>query len=66
MVGEDRHLSILASQWAPVSDAPAFELCDGEREVTYWVKEIPTPQRAAELLEEHGEAPEEEWAPPTN
>ena len=41
-----------------------FELSDGERELTYWVREIPTPQQAAELLEEHGGPPEEEWGNP--
>jgi hypothetical protein len=31
------------------------------RDLTYWVQEIPTPQQAAELLEEHGGPPEEDW-----
>jgi hypothetical protein len=35
-----------------------FELLDHERNVTYWVKEVPTPQQAQELLDEHGELPE--------
>ena len=46
-------------------DAPAgqteehvFELLDHERNLTYWVKEMPTPQQAQTLLEEHGELPE--------
>jgi hypothetical protein len=45
-------------------DDPVYELCDGEREITYWVREIPTPQHAAMLLEEHGGPPEEEWGNP--
>ena len=36
------------------------ELYDIRRHVSYWVHEIPTPERAAMLLEEHGEPPEEE------
>jgi hypothetical protein len=35
-----------------------FELLDHERNVTYWVKEVPTPQQAQALLEENGELPE--------
>ena len=40
------------------TDEPSFELLDHHRNVTYWVKEVPTPQQAALLLEEHGELPE--------
>jgi hypothetical protein len=32
--------------------------------LTYWVKEVPTPQQAQELLEEHGELPEK-WEQPS-
>ena len=35
-----------------------FELLDHEKNVSYWVKEVPTPQQAQMLLEEHGELPE--------
>ena len=35
-----------------------FELLDHARMLTYWVKEVPTPPQAQELLEEHGEPPE--------
>jgi hypothetical protein len=57
------NLSIVAHE---AEDAPAacetdeivFELLDHERNVTYWVEEVPTPQQAQELLEEHGELPE--------
>jgi hypothetical protein len=64
IVGEDGDLSILVPQWAGEMDDPVYELCDGEREITYWVREIPTPQHAAMLLEEHGGPPEEEWGNP--
>ena len=40
-------------------DNPLFELLDHVRDVTYWVKEIPSPDRAKTLLEEHGKPPEE-------
>jgi hypothetical protein len=64
LVGEDGDLSILVPQWAWEIDDPLYELCDGVRETTYWVREIPTPQHAAMLLEEHGGPPEEERGNP--
>jgi hypothetical protein len=33
------------------------------RNVTFWVREIPTPQQASQLLREHGKPPEE-WDKP--
>ena len=41
------------------SDDPLFELLDHERDSTYWVREVPTPQQAVEILKEHGTFPEE-------
>ena len=41
------------------SDDPLFELLDHERDVAYWVREVPTPQQAAKMLQEHGKPPEE-------
>ena len=35
--------------------APLFELLDHTRDTTYWVREVPTPQQAARLLQEHGQ-----------
>ena len=64
IVGENENLSILAHKWVWGSDNPVFELGDGERSLTYWVREVPTPQQAAELLEEHGGPPEEERGNP--
>jgi hypothetical protein len=66
LVGEDGDLSILVPRWAGEMDDPVHELCDGEREITYWVREVPTPQHAAMLLEEHGGPPEEERGNPYN
>ena len=40
-----------------------FEILDHTRNVTCWVREIPTPQQAAQLLQEHGEPPQE-WDEP--
>jgi hypothetical protein len=64
LVGEDGDLSILVPRWVWEIDDPVYELCDGEREITYWVREVPTPQQAAMLLEEHGGAAEEERGNP--
>ncbi len=53
-------LSILA--YAPRAhepENPGFELLDHERNLTYGVQQIPSPQRAAHLLQEHGQPPEE-------
>jgi len=57
------NLSIVAhhegeEEVARETDEHAFELLDHHRNVTYWVKEVPTPQQAQMLLEEHGELPE--------
>ena len=41
------------------SDDSLFELLDHERDVAYWVREVPTPQQAAKMLQEHGKPPEE-------
>ncbi len=56
------NLSIVAHEGEDVEagedDEVVFELLDHERNLTYWVKEVPTPQQAQELLEEYGEVPE--------
>ncbi len=55
-------LSILAHKeaWQTDDEQPVFELVDHERNLTYGVEQIPTPQQAAELLKEHGIV-SEEW-----
>lgn len=45
------------------AEEPLFEIFDHERYATYWVRQIPTPQQALQLLREHGEPPEE-WDKP--
>jgi hypothetical protein len=49
------YLSILAHRESWDSEDPAFEIIDHERNITYWVQEILTPQQATELLQEHGQ-----------
>ena len=52
-------LSILAYPEAgePEEDL-VFELIDHERDLTYGVQQIPSPQQAAQILQEHGQPPE--------
>ena len=53
-------LSILS--YAPQArepEDPVFELIDHERNLTYGVQEIPSPQQAGKLLQEHGQLAEE-------
>ncbi len=56
----DDILSILA--YAPQArepEDPVFELIDHERDLTYGVQQIPSPQQAGKLLQEHGQLAEE-------
>jgi hypothetical protein len=64
LIGEDDNLSIVAPQWTWETDEPVFELCDQEKNVSYWVREIPTPRQAALILDEHGGPPEDERGNP--
>lgn len=64
VVGQDTVVSILAYPWAWETDDPAFEISHEEKDTTYWVREIPIPQRAIELIEENGGPPEEERGKP--
>ncbi len=60
LIGYTDDLSLLALEEAYETNDPTFEIIDHERNVVYWVREIPTPQQAQQLLEEYGELPEEE------
>jgi hypothetical protein len=52
IIGHDGDcLSILAHREVWQSNNPAFEIIDHERNITYWVQEILTPQQATELLQ---------------
>jgi hypothetical protein len=64
LIGNDSTVSILAHRWVWESDDPVFELYDEERDLTYWVRVIPSPRQAAVLLEERGGRPEEERGNP--
>jgi len=64
LVGRSGNLSILAYRSESGTDEPMFELIDGGRGTTYWVRVIPTPRVAAVLVEKHGGAPEEERGNP--
>ena len=59
-IGEADDLCVLVHRSTWETDEPAYELYDVERNVSCWVHEVPTPEQAAALLEEHGEPPEEE------
>jgi len=64
LVGNDSTVSILAHQWVWGTDDPVFEISDEQTDLTYWVREIPTPRQAAQLLEEHGRPADEEHGNP--
>jgi hypothetical protein len=55
----DDGLSILAHPEAGEPEGPLFELIDHERNLTYEVQEIPTPQQAGQLLQEYGQLAED-------
>ena len=52
-------LSILAYPEPRETEDPVFELIDHERNLTYGVQDTLPPQQAAQLLQEHGQPPEE-------
>ncbi len=64
LVGNSGDLSIVAHESYAETDDPVFELVDRRRVLSYWVRVIPTPRQAAELLEEHGGLPEEKRGNP--
>ena len=58
---DEEGLSILdCEEAAETGDEPLFELIDHERDLTYAVWEIPTPEEAREMLKENGQPPAEE------
>ncbi len=66
VVGHDSVVSILAYPWAWEAEDPVFEISHETKNTTYWVREIPVPRRAVELVEENGGPPEEERGNPRN
>jgi len=59
IIGYTDDLSIIAYRQTWETEDPEFQLCDHENDLSYWVREIATPQQAAELLREHGEPQDE-------
>ena len=58
-IGESGDLCILVHRSTWDIDEPTYELYNVGQHISYWVREIPTPEQAAKLLEEHGKPPEE-------
>lgn len=50
-------VSILAHKETWDAEEPFFELIDHEQMLSYWVRQIPSPKQAQQLLEEHGQPP---------
>jgi hypothetical protein len=59
-IGESGDLCVLLHRSTWETDEPAYELYDVGRHVSLWVHEIPTSERAAMLLEDHGKPLEEQ------
>lgn len=55
IIGYTEDLSIIAYRQTWETEDPKFQLCDHQNDLSCWVREIPSPQRAGELLHEHGE-----------
>ena len=60
LIGHDGdRISLLAHREYWGTDNPIFEILDHEQMITYWAYEVPTPQKATQLLEEHAQPPEQ-------
>ena len=59
-IGQSGDLCVLLHRSTWETYEPSYELYDVGRHVSCWVRELPTPERAAVLLEEHGEPSDEE------
>jgi hypothetical protein len=59
-IGSSGDLCVLVHRSTWETDEPAYELYDVDKHVSYWVHEVPTPEQATALLEEHGKTPEEQ------
>ena len=58
----DNTLSIVThpEQVFETAEEPLFEIIDHAQYLNHWVRGIPIPSQAAQMLREHGEPPEEE------
>lgn len=52
--GEAGKYAIVAHRSVMVLEKPTFEIVDTEAEAVIWVREVPDPHQAAELLAEYG------------
>ena len=60
LIGHDgERISLLAHREYWETDNPTFEIIDHAGMLSYWVFEVPTPQQATQLLQEHDQPPEE-------
>ena len=59
LIGYTDDLSLLVPEEAYETNDHIFEIIEHERNTTYRVREIPTPQQAQQLLDEHGQLPQE-------
>ena len=60
-IGYTEDLSILAYPQDGEAEEQRFQLCDYENDLSCWVREIVSPERAARLLQEHGQPRAEEY-----
>ncbi len=56
-IGEAGNLCMIVSAWVLGSEKRMYELYDVSRHISHWVREVPTPEQAAELLNKHGKTP---------
>ena len=60
LIGHDGNLiSLLAHREFWGTDNPFFEILDHQEMITYWLQQVPTPKQAAQLLQDHGQPPEQ-------
>ena len=64
VIGNKGDVCLIIPSWVEGSNDPVYELHDVEKNLSYWVQQIPIPQKAAEVLREHGGPPEEEQGNP--
>jgi hypothetical protein len=60
VIGNKGDLCLIIPSWVEGSNDPMYEIHDVRRNLSYWVREIPSPVEAVELLQKHGGPPEEE------
>jgi hypothetical protein len=63
-IGHAGDLCIIVPAWVWGAGGPVFELHDLEKNLSYWVQRIPTPQKAVEILRAYGGPSEEERGNP--